>query len=281
MKMRERRYVKFKLDIYDDTKTKIIDQRLERDFIHYFFARSIILAAKSDCEGKLYMAKDIPYTIETLAIEFGRDTALIKLALDLLIELKMIEVTEDNIYRVKNFVKHQNIKVKEDAKANHKEYANDSERNKGMERKDIIDVTASNKEVEIKEDEQVEESIREKINIQEECKKQNNEIQEKNEDQEITRDNRRSTDIAGANMGEAKINTKQENTKSNSEQDNLVVLEMKDNKKSKKKKKGESDLVTELAVEETEDDQPILLFSEGDMPPLVEGERLVWGLTPV
>ena len=37
----------------------------------------------------------------------------IKLALDVLIELEMIELTEDNIYRVKNFAKHQNIKVKE------------------------------------------------------------------------------------------------------------------------------------------------------------------------
>lgn len=111
--MKERRYVKFKLDIYDDTKTKIIDQKPERDFIHYFFARCIVLAGKSDCEGKLYMAKDIPYTIETLAIEFNRDTELVKLALDILIELKMIEVMEDKIYKVKSFVKHQNIKVEE------------------------------------------------------------------------------------------------------------------------------------------------------------------------
>ncbi|WP_160687331.1 phage replisome organizer N-terminal domain-containing protein [Clostridium sp. C2-6-12] len=119
--MRERRYVKFKLDIYDDTKTKIIDQRPERDFIHYFFARSIILAGKADCEGYLYMARDIPYTIETLAIEFNRDTALVKTALDLLIELKMIEVSEDNVYRVKSFVKHQNIKVEKKVKLEDRE----------------------------------------------------------------------------------------------------------------------------------------------------------------
>ncbi len=247
--MRERRYVKFKLDIYDDTKTKIIDQRPERDFIHYFFARSIILAGKADCEGELYMAKDIPYNIETLAIEFGRDAALVKLALDVLIELKMIEVTEDNIYRVKSFVKHQNIKVKEEAKGNGTKETSDSEINKEIGRKEIKPIVAANKEVAIKEDKQIGDSRGEKIKIQEECRNQNNEVQE--------------------------------NIQSNSQQDNLVVLEMKDNKKSKKKRKSESGLVTELAVDEIEDDPPILVFSEGDMPPLGEGERLVWGMSPV
>ena len=247
--MRERRYVKFKLDIYDDTKTKIIDQKPERDFIHYFFARSIILAGKADCEGELYMAKDIPYTIETLAIEFGRDTALVKLALDVLIELKMIEVTEDNIYRVKSFVKHQNIKVKEEAKGNGAKETRDSDNNKEVEKKEIKPIVAANKEIEIKEDKQIGDSRGEKIKTQDECRNQNIEVQE--------------------------------NIQSNSDQDNLVVLEMKDNKKSKKKKKSESSLVTELATDEMEDDIPILVFSDGDMPPLGEGERLVWGMNSV
>jgi phage replisome organizer, putative, N-terminal region len=246
--MRERRYVKFKLDIYDDTKTKIIDQRPERDFIHYFFARSIILAGKADCEGKLYMGKDIPYTIETLAIEFSRAAELVKLALDVLIELKMIEVTEDNIYRVKSFVKHQNIKVKEEDKGNGTKQTRDSDNNKEVEKKEIKPIASANKEVEIKEDKQIVDSRGEKIKTQEECRNQNIEVQE--------------------------------NIQSNSEQDNLAVLEMKDNKKSKKKK-GESGLVTEIAADEIEDDPPILVFSEGDMPPLGEGERLIWGMSPI
>ncbi len=306
--MRERRYVKFKVDIYDDTKTKIIDQRPERDFIHYFFARSIVLAGKADCEGDLYMAKDIPYTIETLATEFNRDAALIKLALDLLIELKMIEVTEDNIYRVKGFVKHQNIKVKEKVEINDKEEINA-----------VVESNTSNKKVEATVDNQIKDSRKNKI--QEECKdgkkqvqkeNENNEFETKNyktkneidkiendmdrkkiandeciegvkngienqagstkitighENQEIIRDSIRKTDIDGVTTEARKIDT---------EQDNLVVLEMKDNNKSKVKKKSESGLVTELAVDEIEDDIPILVFSEGDMPPLGEGERLIW-----
>ena len=88
MDMRERKYVKFRINMYEDTKFKIIDMKPERDL----------------------------NTIETLAIEFNRDINQIRLALEAFIELEMIEITEDNVYRLKNFAKHQNIKVKETIK---------------------------------------------------------------------------------------------------------------------------------------------------------------------
>ncbi|GFZ33853.1 hypothetical protein CSC2_43790 [Clostridium zeae] len=111
--MRERKYVKFRVDMYEDTKFKIIDMKPERDTIHYIWNRLVMLAGKVNLEGNLFFSKNIPYTIETLAIEFNRDVDKVKRALELFIELEMIELTEDKIYRVKNFVKHQNIKVKE------------------------------------------------------------------------------------------------------------------------------------------------------------------------
>jgi predicted phage replisome organizer len=111
--MRERKYVKFRVDMYDDTKFKIIDRKPERDVIHYIWNRIVMLAGKVNMEGNLFLSKSIPYTIETLSIEFNRDSAQVKLALDTFIELEMVEFIEDKIYRVKNFVKHQNIKVKE------------------------------------------------------------------------------------------------------------------------------------------------------------------------
>jgi predicted phage replisome organizer len=119
--MRERKYVKFRIDMYEDTKSKIIDMKPERDLIHYVWNRFVILAGKVNLEGDLYMSKNIPYTVETLAIEFNRGTYHVKLALDVLIELEMIELTENNVYRVKNFAKHQNIKVKEKIKVIDKE----------------------------------------------------------------------------------------------------------------------------------------------------------------
>jgi len=111
--MRERRYVKFRTDMHEDTKFKIIDMKPERDVIHYVWNRIVMLAGKVNLYGDLYLSKNIPYTIETLAIEFNRGTEEVKLALEVLIELEMVEFTENCVYRVKNFAKHQNIKAKE------------------------------------------------------------------------------------------------------------------------------------------------------------------------
>ncbi|MBZ9691828.1 phage replisome organizer N-terminal domain-containing protein [Clostridium sp. M14] len=126
--MKERKFVKLRVDMYGDTKFKIIDTMEERDLIHYIWTRLLTLAGKVNLEGKLYMSKSIPYSIETLAIEFNRDVSKIELALNVFKDLEMIELSEDNVYRVKNFAKHQNIKVKEKVeKLDDKEEFNDNE----------------------------------------------------------------------------------------------------------------------------------------------------------
>ncbi len=80
--MRERKYVKFRVDMHEDTKFKIIDMKPERDLINYVWTRFVTLAGKVNLEGDLYMSKSLPYTIETLAIEFNRCVDQIRLALD-------------------------------------------------------------------------------------------------------------------------------------------------------------------------------------------------------
>ncbi|ALB44633.1 phage replisome organizer N-terminal domain-containing protein [Clostridium beijerinckii] len=119
--MRERKYVKLRVDMYDDTKFKIIDRMSNRDLIHYVWNRMVVLAGKVNQEGELYMSRNIPYTVETLSIEFNREISEVKAALDVLMNLEMIEIVDNNIYKVKNFVKHQNIKVKEKAEIVKKE----------------------------------------------------------------------------------------------------------------------------------------------------------------
>ena len=73
MDMKERTYIKFRVDMYDDTKFKIIDRKPERDLIHYVWIKLVILAGKVNLCGELYFSKTTPYTIETLAIECNRD----------------------------------------------------------------------------------------------------------------------------------------------------------------------------------------------------------------
>lgn len=99
--------IKIKVDMYDDTKFKIIDTKPERDLIHYIWTRMLTLAGKVDLDGKLYLSRNIPYTDETLAIEFNRDVMQVKLALKVFLELEMIVVDNDNVYKIKNFSKYQ------------------------------------------------------------------------------------------------------------------------------------------------------------------------------
>lgn len=113
--MKERKFIKVRTDMYSDTKFKIIDTMEDRDVIHYIWTRLLTLAGKVNLEGTLYMSRSIPYTIETLAIEFNRSINKVKLALKVFKDLEMIELDENNVYKVKNFAKYQNIKSKENS----------------------------------------------------------------------------------------------------------------------------------------------------------------------
>ncbi|ALB45982.1 phage replisome organizer N-terminal domain-containing protein [Clostridium beijerinckii] len=119
--MRERKCVKFNVNMYEDTKFKIIDRMEKRDLINYVWTRLVVLAGKVNLEGELFLSRNIPYTLETLAIEFNREVSEIELAIKTFIDLEMVELTQDKIYKVKNFVKHQNIKTKEKVQNKHKD----------------------------------------------------------------------------------------------------------------------------------------------------------------
>ena len=55
--MKKRTHVRFRVDMYDDIKCKIIDTMARRDLIHYVLARLIVLAGKVDLDGELYKKK--------------------------------------------------------------------------------------------------------------------------------------------------------------------------------------------------------------------------------
>jgi len=251
MDMRERKYVKLKVNMYEDTKFKIIDMKPERDLIHYIWIRFITLAGKVNLEGDLYMSKNIPYTVETLAIEFNRGIDQIKLALDVFMELEMIEVTEESVYRVKNFAKHQNIKVKDAVKAKKKE--------------ENINI----KEVEIKET-----SKNEMVsNEREETKKCENKIVEVKAD--------KGHNLESDNMNINKTdNTICDGKNNNNLKDNKpIVLAEKKNKKADKSK-GKNNQNTKnidvIEMEEENEESSLIEFYEGDEPrPLGEDESVV------
>lgn len=238
--MRERKYVKFNVNMYSDTKFKIIDTKPERDLIHYVWSRIVVLAGKVNLEGELYLSKNIPYTLATLAIAFNRDIELVKLALDVLIQLEMVEISEENIYKVKNFVKHQNIKSKKkiDAAEEQKDTnKHEVKVNKGVD-KEISDIKENQTE--------------DKININD-------------------KDNIKDTDTSNLEVTHKNNNLNKNNiiTEANNLKDNSPIFLEKE-KRSKKKKEDNSISVTDGENEEKE----IMPWSEGERP-LGEGETLI------
>ncbi|HEX9025028.1 MAG TPA: phage replisome organizer N-terminal domain-containing protein [Clostridium sp.] len=279
--MRERKYIKFRVDMYDGTKFKIIDRRPERDLIHYAWTRFVALAGKVNLEGNLYMSRNIKYTVETLAIEFNREVEQIQLALDVLIELEMMECTDDKVYRVKNFNKHQNIKVKEKIKLNDEDEVKDK---RVLIKEDLKNEIDSNqdKEAENKVSQSILEEVKndeiydleiiykdsDKVDSNRIKKKDDNMSIEKNDNVPKEKDNDSSTDIIPMLL-DVKNNKQANKNQSKSKSKNK-------NKNENKKKNSNIDMTDE----ETKDDE-ISCFYDGDVViPLKKGESVttVWSL---
>lgn len=226
MNMRERRYVKLRVDMYDDIKLKIIDRRPERDLIHYILNRVIVLAGKCNQEGDLFMSRTIPYTVETLSIEFNRGSEEVKLALDVLMELEIVELAEDCVYRVKNFAKHQNIKVKE------KNITKDNDKGAELKEKEVQGKETSKKEGSIKEVEN-EESVRKQKQFEKETVTKINE----NESTNVKKEEAANLEINQKSMSNVDYNINKERVNNNSQGNIPVFLEAKSNKKRNKKKR--------------------------------------------
>ena len=253
MDMKERKYVKLRSDMYEDTKFKIIDTKPERDTIHYIWTRLLTLAAKINLAGDLFMSRNLPYTVETLAIELNRSEEQIKLAIDVFLELEMIELINGGIYRVKNFAKHQNIKVEEKVKSKDKEI-------------NVKNIEASTESVIINEDY---DKDAKKSDKKEEDEESENDVIENHEANIINNDNRI---IEINNSGIIKENSLNGKISSNISKNNTTIsFEKKKNKKSIAKKKKEE--VANLAEVEDEDEE-MFCFREGELIP-GEGETIV------
>ena len=107
--MGEGKWIKTYVNSYDDTPSKMIDAREDRDIIHYIRGRINALAGKVNRNGELYMTETKPYTIKTLAIEFNRDFEAVKEAIKVLKNLEVIEVTEDRVFKISDWEMEQNV----------------------------------------------------------------------------------------------------------------------------------------------------------------------------
>lgn len=107
--MAELKWIKINLAMFDDEKLKLIDAMPERDTVHFIWIRLLVQAGKCNANGYIYLSENIPYTDEMLSTIFNRPLNSIRFALEALKNLDMIEVDSNNLIKISNWEKHQNI----------------------------------------------------------------------------------------------------------------------------------------------------------------------------
>lgn len=106
--MADVKWIKIVTDIFNNKKIKQIDAMPDADSILVIWFKLICLAGNINESGLIVLTKDLAYTDEMLATEFRKPLNTIRLALKIFENFGMIEIV-DNIYRISNWEKYQNI----------------------------------------------------------------------------------------------------------------------------------------------------------------------------
>jgi len=102
-------WIKLKTKMFDDEKIQLIEAMPEADAILVIWVKLLILAGKTNSNGFILLAENIPYSPEMLSTIFRRPLQIVRFALKTLNDFGMIEVTDSNVICISNWDKHQNV----------------------------------------------------------------------------------------------------------------------------------------------------------------------------
>lgn len=137
--MSDVKWIKIKIDIFDDEKMYAIESMQDGLLIELIWFKLLCLAGKCNNHGFLMVNKKIPYTDDMLSKIFRMEIGSIQRALTAFQELEMIEVV-DNAYMVSNWDKHQNEQGLEQIRASGRERTRrfrERQKNKALENEEI------------------------------------------------------------------------------------------------------------------------------------------------
>lgn len=106
--MAEVKWIKITTNMFEDEKIDFIESLPEADAILVIWIKLLAQAGKCNANGFIFLTEQIPYTEEMLSHKFRRPLNTVRLALQTLRNLQMIEMDE-GILRIANWEKHQNI----------------------------------------------------------------------------------------------------------------------------------------------------------------------------
>lgn len=106
--MAEIKWIKLATNLFDNRKIRQIEMLPEGDSIIVIWVKLMCLAGVVNDGGLVYFTRDIPYTDEMLATEFGRPLNIVRLALTTFQQFGMIDIV-DNIIHLSSWEKYQNV----------------------------------------------------------------------------------------------------------------------------------------------------------------------------
>ena len=107
--MAEITWIKLRTDMFDNTKIRLIEKLPEGDTILVIWVKLLAAAGKANCNGYIMLSENIPMNIEEMAVIFDRPLNTVRLALEAFKRYGMVEVDENEIIRIQNWEKHQNV----------------------------------------------------------------------------------------------------------------------------------------------------------------------------
>ncbi|WP_063697042.1 phage replisome organizer N-terminal domain-containing protein [Pediococcus inopinatus] len=159
-------WIKFKTDMFEDEKIKLIQAMPESDAILIVWIRLLTLAGKVNDDGRIYIQKDLAYTDEELATLFDKPLNVIRLALQTLSRFNMISINQNGLLKIKNWEKHQNVdgldRIRQQTAERTKRYRERKKSQKLLKNSDVTVTSRDATEVELDKDK---ESNREAVNF--------------------------------------------------------------------------------------------------------------------
>lgn len=102
-------WIKITTNMCEDEKMRLLDSMDIRDPAAYLWLRLLLQAGKVNDNGLIYLKRDVPYTKQMLSVLFNRPIDIIEKVFEILVDFQMIEIYENNIIKICNWEKHQNI----------------------------------------------------------------------------------------------------------------------------------------------------------------------------
>ena len=105
--MAELKWVKIKIDMFDNRKIKHLRHLPEGNNIVLIWVMLLTMAGRCNASGLIFLTENIPYTTKMLADELGFEENTVKLALEVLERFEMITTNEDNFLAIAGWEEHQ------------------------------------------------------------------------------------------------------------------------------------------------------------------------------